>query len=371
MSNNSYYQNIALVSTDSNVQNGIILPEYNALVSSYNGLEGSRKVLVRSHLVGRKLADVMFMDPYYGIAVFRLQCLGHSQLNLEMVDLPLPGQHVKVIKKSFARGIVEYSSVVVRTTEKQDIFYFQITLASQSDNILGSLVVSLSGEPLGVVVRRIANDRLEILPLRYLRDLFVEYSNYENTYAFRCPFCREILTEDLVTFDKCAFCGEILPTTLYKPKLRHIGREIIKIEKVISNLNYQPELTFLGRNFWEIEKSGLSIVFYYDNDNNSLVIYSTLANLAECIKDGKLGANDKHHVYRYLLTENEKMRHMFFSLNEQNILLSSVYLDMEYVSEQTLTEFVRDFIARLIDNKHKLDHFFSTLALRQSGTHSE
>ncbi len=370
MNSKQFEQNIALVSTDSTMQNGIILPTYNAVVVSYHGMEGYRQVVVRSPLVGRKLGEAMFMDPYYGVAAFKVHSISNQGFSLEVADMPLPGQHVKVLVRSFSRAVVEYSSVVVRTIEKQDIFYFHVTLANDSDQIFGSLVVSLSGEPLGLVVRRVANDRLEVLPLKYLRDLFVEFSNYENTYAFRCPFCTEILTEDLVTFDKCAFCGEILPPKLFKPISRNISREVIKIEKVISNLNYQPELTFLGHHFWEIEKSGLHILFHYDKDNNSLVIYSTLVSLASYIRKGLLQPGSKHKIYEYLLNENLKMKYMFFSLYDQNIILSSIYMDMEHVTEQALTGYVRDFVAHLIDYKHNLNQFISTLIPDQSDTHS-
>ncbi len=370
MNDNEYVANIAILSTDERVQNGIILPEYNAVVGAYNGLEGHRNIVVRSPLFGRKRADVMFMDPFYGIAVFKLNAIGLSSPGLREADLPLPGQHVKVIRRSFARGIVEYSSVVVKNVEKQEFFYFQITLANADIQFYGSLVVSISGKPLGIVVRKVGSERLEVLPLKYLQDLFVEFANYENTYAFRCPFCREILTEDLVTFDKCAFCGEILPPTLYKPKLRNINQEVIKIERVISALNYQPELTYLGKNFWEIEKSGLNILFFYDRDNNSLAIYSTLAHLNSYIKKAKLLATDKYKIYDYLLRKNLDMKSMFFSVNDQKIILSSIYLNMEYVTDQSLTEYVRDFVARIIDQKHTLDQFLSTLIPHQSHNHS-
>ncbi len=368
----NYFEDIiALVSTDERTQNGIILPSYNVIVSSYYGLEGKRQILVRSPLIGRKLANVLFVDPFYSVSVFRLNHVSGQNISLEEIDLPLPGQHVKVVTRSFSRGIVEYSSVVVKTVEKQEFFYFHITLGHDVDYIFGSLVVSLSGTPLGIAVRKIGNERIEVLPFRYLKALLVEFGNYENTYAFRCPFCREILTEELVTFDKCAFCGEVLPPSLYKESQKVLSREVIKIENVIRQLNYQPQMTYLGKDFWEIEKSGTNILFYYDRDNNSLVIYSTLVSITGMIKNNRIRPEDKIKIMSYLLKENNEMKYTFFSVNDQRIILSSFYIDMEYVTEQALTRFVRDIVASIVDYKHRLQQLMPIEAPGQSDIHYE
>lgn len=356
MSKNNFTKKIVLLSTEEVIHNGVILCKYNSVVSAYHSFEGYRKVLLRSVEFGRKLLEVNFMDPFYGIAVFHYQCHSNDHFYIKDVDIPLPGQHVKVIMQTFSRGLIEISSIVIKTVEKKDFVFFQISVNNFLDKILGSLVLNNLGEPLGIVVRYLGNDRLEVMPIKYLQDLFIEYANYENDYAFRCPFCAEILTEELVMFNKCAFCGEILPMDLYKPKHRTLTREIIKIETVISNLNYKPEMTVLGPNFWEIEKFGMNILFHYDQDSNALVLYSVLIDL----KEFRLKETDiKTKIYDFLLRENQKFSYIFFSLNEQKIILTSIYLDLRYVHVDFLTDYVRDFIVKLIDYKNKVLSFFT------------
>ncbi len=367
MKNKDIAQILSLVATNSGVQNGIILPGVNLLITSYKGTEGHRKILVRNQMFGRQLAKVVFSDPKYNISAYNINLVEKSTDKLDFADLPLPGQHVKIFVKTFSQGLIEHPSSVLRIVEKNSIKYFQIKTSINLPIIYGSFVENLYGEPLGIVVDK-HPDRLDVMPLDLISEVLFEYGDYQDTYAFRCPYCGEILTPDLVTYGKCAFCGEILPQTLYKEKTQLKTKEEIIIEKIIENLNYNPALTYLGQNFWEIEKSGINILFQLDRETSSLVAYTRLASLQELKKSGQHELRKK--VYEFMLKENSDLKYMFFSLNNDIIIFSTIYFYLEHIPQEKLTDYVREFIAKALDYNLQILNMIATPASHQSDIHS-
>ncbi len=366
MKNKDIAKILSLVATDSGVQNGIILPGLNILITSYKGTEGYRQILVRNQMFGRQLAQAIFSDPKYNISAYQIKLVERITDKLEFADLPLPGQHLKIFVKTFSQGLIEHSSSVLRIVEKDTIKYFQIKTGLNLPMVYGAFVENLYGDPLGIVVDK-HPDRLDVMPLDLISEVLFEYGDYQDTYAFRCPYCGEILTPDLVTYGKCAFCGEILPQTLYKEKTQLKSKEEIIIEKIIENLNYNPALTYLGKNFWEIEKSGISILFQLDKDSSSLVVYTRLASLQELKKAGHHELRKK--IYDFLLKENSGLKYMFFSLNNDNIIFSTIYFYLEHITQEKLTDYVREFIAKALDYNFQLRNMITTPASHQSDTH--
>ncbi len=336
---NSEYKNIvATVSTPLHRHNGFFYPRYNLLVTSYKAVKGFRQVIYRCQDKPKQKVNVLAFDPVYGVAFYSVPYMDNLSADFENYYLPNVGQHVQILLHTVSSGVITTNAVVIKFHEKENIPFFHIKSDFQQNLVLGALVLDNDEVPLGIVTD-IVYDRLEVLPFKHLVESILDLADV-GQYAFRCPYCREILTNDTVSMGKCAYCGQILPEHLYREREYIPEKYESKVNKIISLLNYNPDLARLDRNFWEIRKSDMQVFIYYDQKRSDLVAYTKVYDIPS-----NAAAEFKNAINNFLLETNARLRALTLSLHKDQVMLSTIYLNLETIYPEQTIELFRDLIA--------------------------
>ncbi len=96
------------------------------------------------------------------------------------------------------------------------------------------------------------------------------------------------------------------------------------IEDVLEKLGKNKELARSGYNFWEVEEGSAKIRINYNPDTYFIISDAFLCSIPK----EQIAA-----TYEFLLKENAQLRGMLFSLNGQNIVLSSLIYDLDLTVE--------------------------------------
>jgi hypothetical protein len=313
------------------------------LVASYKAVDGFHNIVVRSNILPKQKAEIAGFDPVYDVAFYRMPMIHNLNLNLESFYLPNVGQHVRILIFTFSKNVITLNAVVMKFQERQNIPFFHIKTDFSQNLVLGAPVIDAEGNILGIVVNFIY-DRLEVLPMKNLIESIVDITDYDK-YAFRCPYCAEILTTDMVSMGKCAYCGQILTNHLYTERDYIPGKHEAKIQQILKALNYDPFLARLDKNFWEISKANIKVFIYYDEQQSSLVAYSQLLQLPQ-----QISPKAKSELFKLIMEENDKLQSLSLSLNRDSIMLSTMYINLETLIPQNVTELFRNLLA----NTHRL-----------------
>jgi serine protease Do len=193
--------------------------------------------------------------------------------------------------------------------------------------------VNSSGDIVGVNTFIIAGgDNLGFaLPVEYLEEDLAEYRDYFGKYALKCASCSYFVTEENIDGEYCPNCGTKLEfpalkkDTEYKPS----GAAAI-IETILEQLGKDVKLARRGPYSWEVEEGTAKIYLNYNQDG-FIVCDSMLCTLPKT----NIGP-----MYEFLLRENYNLEEMMFSVNNQDVILSTFIFD-QYLTYETGLETIK------------------------------
>ena len=323
-----YKDIIVQIATPHGSGTGFYLKEYDLIVTNNHVIEGSKEATLDGKGFEKFISPVIYNDPYFDLAFIRAP---------ENVDLPTV--HVKAgeefkegdtviaighpygLKYTATQGII---SKALRLHNNKH--YIQTDSAINPGNSGGPLV-NEAGDIIGVNTFIIAggNNLGFALHGHYLVDALNEYKNYAGLAAVRCHNCQNMVTEETIDGEYCPFCGTKLQVFgLNKDEYVPVGTAKM-IEDILKNLKKNVRLSRRGKNFWEINEGSAKINVSYSEKNGFII---SDAHLARIPKDGI------KDIYEFLLRENDKLEHLTFSVNKQDIVLSSIIYE-KYLNEQT------------------------------------
>jgi serine protease Do len=99
-------------------------------------------------------------------------------------------------------------------------------------------------------------------------------------------------------------------------------------------LGYDKELARIGQNKWEVSKGSSKIKITYNSDNYFIICDAFLC---------KLPKQNIKPLYVFLLQENYKMHRMLFSMQGENIVLSSLNYDLHITRDNGAEMFLNLF----------------------------
>ncbi|MBL7717945.1 MAG: trypsin-like peptidase domain-containing protein [Flavipsychrobacter sp.] len=321
---------VVQIATKTSTGTGFYLRDYDIIVTNHHVIKDHTRVTVKAKTFSKKLADVIFYDERFDLA-FLLPPGDMKDLpNLQLGDYAKlkDGDTVLAIGHPYGLNYTATQGVISRVDRVQNgIKYIQVDAAINPGNSGGPLV-NIAGEVVGVNTFIIkGGDNLGFaLPSMYLKEALEQYMPHRGEFAMRCPSCATLVTAATLDAGKyCPNCG----TKIEFPKLvaqqeAPISGIAKTIEDVLEKLGHDRELAREGQNRWEVEEGSAKIKISYNPENFFIVSDAYLCKLP------KAGIKE---LYMYLLKENYNLRGKLFSLQGENIVMSSLIYDLDLTPE--------------------------------------
>jgi serine protease Do len=123
----------------------------------------------------------------------------------------------------------------------------------------------------------------------------------------------------------CPNCGTKIEFPEKNDEEENVVSGIAKtIEDILIKLGYDKDLARLGQNKWEVNKGSAKIKITYNAENYFIICDAFLC---------KLPKQNIKPLYVYLLQQNHLMHRMLFSMQGENIVLSSLNYDLDISPE--------------------------------------
>jgi len=334
------------VSTPEGNGSGFFLHSHNFIITNEHVVRGQAEVRVDLQDHSPELVPVLYLDPKHDLAFIQRP----DNWDLPEIEL-LSDQKLKQGDKIVALGhpygmtfIASQGIVSKARSIENGVSYIQTDAPIHPGNSGGPLITK-DGLVAGVntfVVK--GNSNLGFaLPVSYLHTALAEYEPYRDTLAQSCAVCANIVLESQLSNAYCPDCGAFMSFP-QKVDRTPEGTALV-IEQIIAELGKNIPLARRGPDCWEIYEGSAMIRLKY---SSGFVIGD--AHLCSLPKK-RIG-----ELYEFLLKENAKLPHLFFSIHEQKIILSVLIKD-SFLHRETGFKILRQLLDRadyydnyLVDN---------------------
>ena len=335
-----HIENIMQIMTPYGSGTGFIIDDL--IITNSHVVSGLKEVVISGKKVERTIAKVIYDDPYLDLAFIEYSFEHPSQnllLATEMVD---DGDVIVAVGHPYGLNYTATEGIVSRASRLQDdLEYIQLDAAINPGNSGGPLL-NEKGEVVGVntFIIQNANNLGFALPYFYLKEALHTFKAQESKAIIRCPSCKNLIEEQRIKNDYCPECGVKLEVARQRRKGYNPTGPTKLLEEILTSLNINVTLSRRSQSSWRIDEGSARIdINYYEN--------------GIIIGDSKLCAIPNKNIdkiYDYLLSENDKLSYLQFSINENSIYLSYLIVD----SSLTLKE-GKIAIDRLIKYANKYD----------------
>lgn len=340
-----YIENIIQIMTPYGSGTGFILDDL--IVTNSHVVGGLKEVVISSKKIKRTVAPVIYDDQYYDLAFinFDQHKLKHPfELSTKIVE---DGDVAIAIGHPYGLNYTSTEGIVSRAARLHgELEYIQIDAAINPGNSGGPLL-NEDGNIIGVntFIIQNSNNLGFSLPYYYVEEAIEEFKKTNKTNIIKCPSCKNLIDETDIINDYCPECG----TKLLVAKLRRKGYNpsgaTKLIEEILHELDIDVTLARRSQAMWRVDYGSARIdVNYYDN--GVIIADSKLCGIP---------GSDIEKLYDYLLSENEKLTYLRFSINENNIYLSYLIID----SSLTLNE-GKTAMKRLLEKANTYDDILIT-----------
>jgi serine protease Do len=324
------YRNVVVqIATPRSTGTGFYIKEYNLIVTNYHVVSDSVEAIINGNQIPETTATVLFKDPAYDLAFLEMPSNAPKpevQLNSQVRqgEVILAIGHPYGLKYTATKGIV---SKVERLYN--NVKYIQIDASINPGNSGGPLV-NMNGEVVGVntFILQGGENLGFALPAYYLRESLEEYKQFTGKRTARCISCFNLVPQEIAEDNYCPYCGARL--AFYEEEVfQPVGRAKL-IEELITELGKNPVLARRGANAWEITHGSAIVEITYEEELRYIIGDAQLCRLPR--------TNIKE-IYEYLLRENYTLENVMFSVDEQDIILSTVIYDAYFTRDMAISIF--------------------------------
>jgi serine protease Do len=320
----SYKDIIIQIHTPGGSGSGFIVKDKNLIVTNRHVIVGNDEVVVRGEKFKKTLAKVIYTDPLNDIAFLRVpdgfEESGKISISNEMVNA---GEQIVAIGHPLGLRFTATQGIVSKSERKfNNVDYIQVDAAINPGNSGGPLI-NTKGEVVGVntFIFRDGESLGFALPSLKLNDILREYDEkYQDQRASKCSSCTNLITSDTLQDGYCPHCGNKFDlsefdTTAYMPE--GVSNTM---ENILTSIGKDVKLSRVGKSAWDIEEGSALIKITHNTKNRFIYCDAVL---------GSLPKQNIGELYEYMLKENYDLESLSFSVDRQNVILSTIIYDAD------------------------------------------
>lgn len=312
---------------------GFVVHGYDFIITTVQTVGFSKNVVVRNSEHERHLAKVVFVDYSIGLAFIEKKIKQEASLDILSFELAVLSQPVCLYKIDYYNEMIKVNvDLIDKNFVLNNIKYLQIKNPIKIS--IGEIVLNKRLEFVGITT--IKENKNLVLPAKYILKTLEEYKNVE-AEALRCPNCLNIIEKNDIIDRTCPVCSSEIIKELLEDVLPSMTEIDKNIEDVIEKLGFDNRLVRLGQHFWEIKKGSATIFIRYEKDKKYIVAFSSLCELSE---------NHNSEIYKYLLSQNSKLKFLSFSIEKKHIFLSAPYIFDSNFDEVFAKELFRELFEK-------------------------
>lgn len=326
-------KNVVRISTPYSTGNGIIIPQWNLIVTNEHIVRDCRQVLVEGIHLKREKHDILFLDEKNDIALIACTQNDASDVNFEINDV---GDDLRIVGLSITADLMLKEGKRIPCTSEETSVKHNAFLNSEFN---GSPVFNVHGNLLGIGVFINANnkDAGYFLPMFVINKDHEDYTKHYPVKAVRCPYCESIVVD---YSRNCYHCSNSIKSISHIEEYEARGINKL-IEEVILSLGYDVGISRRGISKWLIDEGSANITITYNEKSGFVVAEATLAFAA---------SEFETEMYTYLMKQNYFNKGMSFNLKEDSIILSLMIYD-QHLHFNTC----KKLIGNLIKNADRYD----------------
>lgn len=332
---------IQIQSTTGATGTGFYVKEYDVIVTNEHVVKGFREAIINGSLFRNQLSTVLFSDPLYDIAFLAPpKDVDFPEIHLASNNSLKEGEQIMAIghphglKFSATKGIVSKAKRL-----QKNINYIQIDAGINPGNSGGPLV-NEKGEIAGMITYMYIGENLGFaLPKRYFDKTFKEYQKgFAGQIAQRCSSCSNIVAYENTNSNYCPECGSMMhfPKSV---KDHTVHGPAQTIEEILKDLDKSVQLSRRGKNQWELHQGSATISIIYGERSDFIMGNAYLVRLPRTNID---------RIYAYMLKENAKLDGLFFSVNNQDVVLS-FFIQAKHLHKKTALPIFQNFLEKADD----------------------
>jgi len=310
------YKNVIIqISTPIGNGTGFYIKEHNLIVTNEHVVQGNTEVVINGQLFPNVLSNVLYTDPHFDLALLDVpKELVLPEISLAESNTWSDGDQVIAIGHPYGLKFSATQGIISKAQRIQNgINYIQIDAAINPGNSGGPLV-NIDGKVLGIntfIIR--GGDNLGFaLPVEYIEKSILDFKEHsDGKLSQKCSSCSNIVNIDQVLDNHCPHCGQKITFPKIDDYKTHGSAQIV--ENILTEIGKDVKLARRGNNTWEVNQG-------------SATIRITLVEQTGCIiGDAHLVRIPKKNIgdiYQFLLEENYSLEGFFFSINNQDVILS-------------------------------------------------
>ena len=342
----TYIESIIQIMTPYGTGTGFIIG--NVIITNSHVVSGLKEVVISAKKIDRVIAQVVYDDPYFDVAFIHLESLKTPTNPLSLAtsavmdgDTTIAIGHPYGLNYSVTEGIVSRASRL-----QDDLEYIQTDTAINPGNSGGPLL-NEKGDVVGIntFIIQNANNLGFSLPYFYVQEALDAFKACKHDNIIKCTSCKNLIQETNVVNDYCSACGVKMEVAKLRRKGYKPTGATKMMEDILGQLEIDVTLARRSQASWRVDNGTARVeINYYEN--------------GIIIGDSKLcgiPSNEIEKVYDFLLTENEKLSYLQFSINENSIYLSYLIIDSSLTLEEGKVA-----LQRLFEYANKYDDLLIT-----------
>ena len=338
---------IVQIHTPGGSGSGFIVRDKNLVVTNRHVISGNERVVMRGENFKKTITEVLYSDSLNDIAFSRLPEEFKAPYDVRISGSPVSaGETIIAIGHPLGLRFTATQGIVSKADRKfNNVDYIQVDAAINPGNSGGPLINEI-GEIVGVntFIYRDGESLGFALPSVRLNDILREFGERgAGERSAKCLPCGNIVTKSGLQDGYCPHCGTKFETSEFEARPYVPEGVSATIEKILTDLGKNVELARVGKTSWNIEEGSALVKINYNLNDRFVYADATI---------GSIPKDNIGKLYEFLLRENYDLESLTFSIDRQNILLSTIIYGQD-LNAETGKEIFGDLFAKadVYDNK--------------------